>query len=431
MRGNRRVTIIAVLCCLAAAACAQDEQSVLIRVGGSASEATVRYEGPDGFESVTDQPPFRVRVDVGSSFSLDAEVSNDSLDGDVSCEIETDDVPAFGISSSGTAMCSITMRSSGGDRSVETSTDAIEADGVDVSAVVEEEPATAPVSPDVPVGPVEGAEMVKDRAGDIGAVLVDDGQVLIDTSSGMYLLDATDLTAVAQTYTGPVEATDLRGGTVLSASLGDGSLVEWSFTASDTTFESRRIVEGLEVVTGASWVGEEVWVSTDDSLTRVDPITGDLLGRIDGPDVVGPTIGDVVVTSTQGFRVIHLVDPGTGEYRTIEFAGPNDATGMAAVDGRLWVWFADEPVQVITPTAPDPTVTLDLDGVDSLGVDDDGSVYGEVWGDLCRLDPVTGNPVSCLQSAASAELVAVGAGALWLTDGGGSSVWRLPVTSFD
>ena len=298
--------------------------------------------------------------------------------------------------------------------------------------MVEEELATAPVSPDVPVAPVEGAEMVKYRAGDIGAVFVDDGQVLIDTASGMYLLDAADLTAIAQTYTGPVEATDLRSGRALSASLGDGTLREWSFTASDTTFESRLIAEGLDVVTGASWVGDEIWVSTDDSLTRVDPITGDVLGRIEGPDVVGPTIGDVVVTSTQGYRVIHLVDPGTGEYRTIEFAGANDATGMVAVDGRLWVWFRDEPVQVITPTAPDsPTVTLDLDGVDSLVVDDDGSVYGEVWGDLCRLDPVTGNPASCLQTASSAELVAVGAGALWLTDALDSSVWRLPVTAFD
>jgi streptogramin lyase len=121
--------------------------------------------------------------------------------------------------------------------------------------------------------------------------------------------------------------------------VGHGADLTWLTSIQPETHRIRRVDTGTRAPAWPRCVREELWVTTRDSVLRVDPRSGDVRAHIEigGTPVeaiAGPD-GLVWVTDKERSLVFRL-DPATNVIRDSFHAGPG-AYAMARVGGSVWV----------------------------------------------------------------------------------------------
>jgi branched-chain amino acid transport system substrate-binding protein len=247
-------------------------------------------------------------------------------------------------------------------------------------------------------------------------------------------------------------------------------------------FETRGVPTDLAVGGGALWVGNGGGRDANFtvSVSRIDPKTGAITRTLKLPDPTGSAstasfnwgfpqiaVGSGAVWAANPGRTISRVDPATGELvATIEA----DAGSIAA--GEEGVWFLSGPgVQRIDPRTNRIGQTIPIGSGSTSGIavgagsiwataEEDGLVWriepgpdsatrsidvgvgvtyiafgaGAVWtanfidGMVSRIDPRT-NAVTARIPIGAAQALAAGAGAAWVSTGGGTPEGTLPASA--
>ena len=126
----------------------------------------------------------------------------------------------------------------------------------------------------------------------------------------------------------------------------------WLTALDPSTGRMDRIELGIMTPTWPECVGGDVWVTTPDSVLRVDPGSGRLRARIrlGGTPVITAAApdGTIWVTDKEQNRVVRI-DPGTNTV-VDEFAAGPGAFALARVGGSMWVTsYAGSDIRRYTP----------------------------------------------------------------------------------
>ncbi|PQV54438.1 DUF5074 domain-containing protein [Paraburkholderia sp. BL21I4N1] len=167
---------------------------------------------------------------------------------------------------------------------------------------------------------------------------------------------------------------------------------------------------GIERVHGVTYDGERVWLATGDTLTSLDPSSGETLRSIDVAAHAGTAFDGRHLYQIADDR-IQKVDPQSGQVvATIPAPGGAGAdSGMAWAEGSLWVGqYRERKIHQIDPQTGAILRTIQsnrfVTGVTWAG----GELWHATWEDdaseLRHIDPVTGET---LESVALPEGVGV------------------------
>jgi branched-chain amino acid transport system substrate-binding protein len=183
----------------------------------------------------------------------------------------------------------------------------------------------------------------------------------------------------------------------------------------------RYNVAGLDSLEHIAVTSDAVWViGADLSVSRIDPRTNKLVGRVKGFEATSIAAGDGGVWVIEfGHAAVAKIDPRTNTItRRIEVAAQALA-GLAV--GARDVWAADPFGGLVWRIDPGPnlqrTIPLDV-GVSWVAVGA-GAVWAtnELAGLVYRIDPLT-NKARVVNRTAEPAAVAVGGGAAWVSVAG-------------
>jgi len=196
-----------------------------------------------------------------------------------------------------------------------------------------------------------------------------------------------------------------------SIAVGEGAV--WAVNAEDrtisridpATMDERQFATGttpFDVVAGEG----SVWVSSSDTvrewpsrISRIDPATGVVRGTIELPrfDEVPPALG---IT--------------------------NGGNTMVVAEGAVWALNPDGTVSRIDPRLGDIDATVENVTGNTIGAGDGAIWVVNVDRTVSRIDPATNTVTRTIEVAAEGlAAVAVGAGAVWITDPVAGVVWRI------
>ena len=188
-------------------------------------------------------------------------------------------------------------------------------------------------------------------------------------------------------------------------------------------------------VLGESGIGVDesgAWILTAASgeLSRIDPATNKIATTYavaDGSTVVGTGFGSVWVANTNT-NAVQRVDPASGEIIATIPVGQGPRF-MAAGEGAVWITNQTSgDVSRIDPETNEVVASIDIGEYFSGGDIEAG--LGSVWaatgdGPLSRIDPAT-NEVTEHYPENGADAIAIGEGAVWISDHDVKTVFRLP-----
>jgi streptogramin lyase len=183
--------------------------------------------------------------------------------------------------------------------------------------------------------------------------------------------------------------------------------------------------------------GTSVWVAVQHTgVARIDWARGAVAGRFTGPPGVGYddliAAGGGVALTHGDAQVAEVLDPRTGKATAIRLGGL--PTGAAFAAGSYWVSVDNATVARLDPTRRRVVASIGLAAGSSPGPVVVGE--GAVWvygggGLLSRIDPASNQVVHTLPGIGSAQLgagygrLAVGAGAVWLSDAEDHTLLRI------
>lgn len=174
---------------------------------------------------------------------------------------------------------------------------------------------------------------------------------------------------------------------------------------------------------------EAVWVVGGSTLTRIDPLTGDVDATVD----VGPEAADVVVDGSGVWvanRVgnsVSRIDPQTNRVVATIDVG-NDAVGIASDGSSIWVAVRDDGEVVRIDPARNEVADRVVVGTNPEGMaaDADG-VWVAAFEDatVSRIDPASSEVVVDIDVGPLPLGMAIGLGSVWVAESGSSSIARI------
>ncbi|MGM0785551.1 MAG: glutamine cyclotransferase [Pseudomonadota bacterium] len=151
---------------------------------------------------------------------------------------------------------------------------------------------------------------------------------------------------------------------------------------------------GIDCVHGVTYDGQHVWLATGDTLTALDPASGETLRSIEVTANAGTAFDGEHLFQIAEDR-IQKVDPQTGRVVDTIPAPEGGVSGLAWAEGTLWVGrYRDRTIQQLDPRSGAVLRTIEsnrfVTGVTWL----DGELWHGTWegdeSDLRRIDPQTG-----------------------------------------
>ncbi|SDJ14350.1 glutamine cyclotransferase [Billgrantia gudaonensis] len=158
---------------------------------------------------------------------------------------------------------------------------------------------------------------------------------------------------------------------------------------------------GIDCVHGVTYDGQHVWLATGDTLTALDPASGETLRSIEVTANAGTAFDGEHLFQIAEDR-IQKVDPQTGRVVDTIPAPEGGVSGLAWAEGTLWVGrYRDRTIQQLDPRSGAVLRTIEsnrfVTGVTWL----DGELWHGTWegdeSDLRRIDPQTGELLERLE----------------------------------
>lgn len=158
---------------------------------------------------------------------------------------------------------------------------------------------------------------------------------------------------------------------------------------------------GIDCVHGVTYDGQHVWLATGDTLTALDPASGETLRSIEVTANAGTAFDGEHLFQIAEDR-IQKVDPQTGRVVDTIPAPEDGVSGLAWAEGTLWVGrYRDRTIQQLDPRSGAVLRTIEsnrfVTGVTWL----DGELWHGTWegdeSDLRRIDPQTGELLERLE----------------------------------
>jgi glutamine cyclotransferase len=184
---------------------------------------------------------------------------------------------------------------------------------------------------------------------------------------------------------------------------------------------------GIEAVHGVTHDGQHVWFATGDTLTALDPASGDVLRSIDVAAHAGTAFDGRHLFQIAEDR-IQKIDPKTGRVlATIPAPGAGGDSGLAWAEGTLWVGqHRGRKIHQIDPETGAILRTIESNRVVTGVTWIDGELWHGTWegeeSDLRRVDPGTGQVLERLDMPPGAGVSGLESdGADRFFCGGGSS----------
>ena len=200
-----------------------------------------------------------------------------------------------------------------------------------------------------------------------------------------------------------------------------------SLADSTLNFAQTLGLSGIAIGARAVWA-----IDPDGSISRVDPATGSLVGRVDATGATAIAAGDAGVwflTSVQGSPAVARVDPRTNSVGQVIPVETSSLVGIAVGAGSVWATDPyDGVIWRIDPGSKPAALTVPLGfGVTQIAYGD-----GAVWaanvatGTVSRVDPGTDEVTTSRTLAGTPQGLAVGDGSVWVSLAGGTSNGALP-----
>jgi glutamine cyclotransferase len=184
---------------------------------------------------------------------------------------------------------------------------------------------------------------------------------------------------------------------------------------------------GVEHVHGVTFDGQHVWLATGDTLTAIDPGSGEMVRHIDVPARAGTAFdGQHLFQIANGS--IQKIDPESGRVLgTIPSPGGGGESGLAWAEGTLWVGvYRERKIHQVDPGTGTVLRTIESNRFVTGVTWVDGDLWHGTWqaeeSDLRRIDPVSGEVLERVAMPAGvgvSGLESDGAGRLFC--GGGKS----------
>ncbi|TFH88761.1 glutamine cyclotransferase [Billgrantia azerbaijanica] len=157
---------------------------------------------------------------------------------------------------------------------------------------------------------------------------------------------------------------------------------------------------GVDCVHGVTYDGRHVWLATGDTLSALDPTSGETLRSIAVTANAGTAFDGEHLFQIAEDR-IQKIDPHSGRVVDTIPAPDGGVSGLAWAEGSLWVGrYRDRKIQQLDPRSGEILRTIESDrfvtGVTWL----DGELWHGTWegdeSELRRIDPQTGELLESL-----------------------------------
>jgi glutamine cyclotransferase len=158
---------------------------------------------------------------------------------------------------------------------------------------------------------------------------------------------------------------------------------------------------GVENVGGVTFDGRRVWFASGDGLNAFDPVSGEMVGKIDVAGHAGTAFDGQHLFQLAEDR-IQKIDPKTGRVlATIPAPGGGGDSGLAWAEGTLWVGqHRDRKIHQIDPETGATLRTIQSNRFVTGVTWVDGEFWHGTWegeeSGLRRLDPRTGEVLESL-----------------------------------
>ena len=183
---------------------------------------------------------------------------------------------------------------------------------------------------------------------------------------------------------------------------------------------------GVEAVHGVSYGGGKVWFASGDRINALNPATGKIERSVEVPAHAGTAFDGQHLFQVAEDR-IQKVDPDSGRVLATLPAPEGGCSGLAWAEGALWVGqYRNRKIHQMDPQTGTIIRTIES----SRFVTGVTWVEGELWhgtwendaGELCRVDPRTGDLLEQLEMPAGVKVSGLEAdGGERFFCGGGSS----------
>ncbi len=190
-----------------------------------------------------------------------------------------------------------------------------------------------------------------------------------------------------------------------------------------------------------------VWVTNylDDTLSRIDPATNDVLQTVRLP--LSGNAGPEALAFGEGFLWVTVtnfddsgnplagsllrIDPSNGQVQAVTAVG-RTPLAIAVTPGAVWVAAADDNTLARIDAVTDAVTTIPV-CTNPVGVT---SGFGAVWvacadGSLTRIDPATNAVVATIHAGTTGGWVAAGDTAIWMANEGDEDTADGTVTRID
>ncbi|WP_431024357.1 glutamine cyclotransferase [Halomonas sp. H5] len=159
---------------------------------------------------------------------------------------------------------------------------------------------------------------------------------------------------------------------------------------------------GIDAVHGVTYDGRQIWLATGDTLTVLDPASGETRRSIDVAAHAGTAFDGEHLFQIAEDR-IQKIDPQTGAVLATIPAPPGGGnSGLAWAEGSLWVGqYRDRRIQQVDPQSGDILRTIESNRFVTGVTWVDGELWHGTWeedsSDLRRIDPRTGAVLESLE----------------------------------
>ncbi|MGH8779683.1 Vgb family protein [Paraburkholderia sp.] len=158
---------------------------------------------------------------------------------------------------------------------------------------------------------------------------------------------------------------------------------------------------GIDHVHGVSYDGRQVWIATGDTLSALDPASGEKQRSVDVAAHAGTAFDGRHLFQIVEDR-IEKIDPQTGDVlATIPSPGGGGDSGLAWAEGTLWVGqYRERKIHQIDPATGKILRTIESNRFVTGVTWVDGELWHGTWegdqSDVRRVDPRTGNVLESL-----------------------------------
>ncbi len=162
---------------------------------------------------------------------------------------------------------------------------------------------------------------------------------------------------------------------------------------------------GVERVNGVTYDGQQVWIATGDTLSGLDPTSGQLRRSIEVAAHAGTAFDGRYLYQIAEDR-IQKIDPHSGRVLvTIPAPGGGRDSGLAWAEGTLWVGqYRERKIHQVDPETGAILRTIESDRFVTGVTWIDGELWHATWegeeSDLRRIDPQTGEILERLEMPA-------------------------------